>query len=118
MGPLGALWAPFYGRPGGPSRAAAMDRDKAPAGATAPAGPDFEAARPDFKAAGPDFEAAGPDFEAAGPDFEAAAPDFEAAGPDFEAARPVFEAVGPDLLDGCRDAATALFLAGVFSVAG
>ena len=41
------------------------------AAATAPAGPDFEAAGPDFEAAGPDFKAAGPDFEAAGPDFEA-----------------------------------------------
>ena len=65
------------------------------ASAIAPAGPDFEAARPDFsEAAGPDFsEAAGPDFsEAAGPDFsEAAGPDFsEDVGPDFS------EAVGPD----------------------
>ena len=46
----------------------------APAGAIAPAGPDFEAAGPDFEAAGPDVEAAGPDFKAAGPDFEAAQP--------------------------------------------
>ena len=47
----------------------------APAGAIAPAGPDFEAAGPDFsEAAGPDFsEAAGPDFsEAVGPDFSEA----------------------------------------------
>ena len=33
------------------------------AGATAPAGPDFEAAGPDFEAARPDFEAAGPDSD-------------------------------------------------------
>ena len=70
-----------------------------PAGAIAPAGPDFEAAGPDFEAAGPDFEAARPDFEAAGPDFEAAGPDFKAAGPDFKAAGPDSQAAGPDSTD-------------------
>ena len=64
-----------------------MDRDEAPAGAIAPAGPDFEAASPDLKAAGPDFEAAGPDFEAAGPDSEVAGPD-STDGPDGPGSNP------------------------------